>query len=356
MIPVMKKMSFALLAGMMMLAAPMKAQTQVTTFQPGATSDGVTYALPTTGITIKVVSLKVNYTPGEFARYAERLLLLHDVEQQPSTSWTIVELKMDYYGQPDTTKVYTVKLKDKSLAPLVSLSNEGLLMAVNNPTRDIISTPPDQPYRFRKNDNPAKYLSQEILQAANKAKMAELTAQEIFDIREAKSAIIKGEADNMPQDGESLKTLLQQLDQKEQGLTSLFLGVRDSAIVTSTYTFVPTTSANKKTLFRFSSHFGPVDADDLSGEPVTISVEDLHTVNLPTEEELAKRKITGLVYNIPGMAEVTVTLSGKTLAQQKASFAQFGTTDQLMPVLFNKGATTRVTFSTVTGAMQVIEQ
>ena len=40
-------------------------------------------------------------------------------------------------------------------------------------------------------------MNQEILSAGSNAKIAELTAEEIYDIRDSRTALIKGEADNM---------------------------------------------------------------------------------------------------------------------------------------------------------------
>ena len=46
--------------------------------------------------------------------------------------------------------------------------------------------------------DPRTFLTQEILMASSSAKMAELVAQEIYNIRESKNALLRGEADNMP--------------------------------------------------------------------------------------------------------------------------------------------------------------
>ena len=61
--------------------------------------------------------------------------------------------------------------------------------------------------------NPRRYLTEEILAAGSTAKMAELTAREIYDLRENRSLLIKGQADFMPQDGQQLKLMLQQHNQ-----------------------------------------------------------------------------------------------------------------------------------------------
>jgi hypothetical protein len=112
---------------------------------------------------------------------------------------------------------------------------------------------------------------------------------------------------------------------------------------------------DKEVLLRFSKKLGYVDADDLSGEPVYVSITDKHTVTLPTEKEAAKRKLTGLVYNVPSMADVQVFSGSGNYFSGEMPFAQYGTVDVLGPTLFGKDVTTKVVFDTATGGVKVIE-
>jgi hypothetical protein len=56
------------------------------------------------------------------------------------------------------------------------------------------------------------------------------------------------------------------------------------------------------------------------------------------------------------MADVTISTMQSTLYKQELPFAQFGTIDMLSPTLFNKGATTKLTFYPATGGLQHLEQ
>ena len=107
------------------------AQTQVTEFNPGVAANGVNYILPQTLLSVEVSAIKVTYTPGEFAKYADRYLHISDVAAEPSTVWSVTGLSVVQEGVPDTSKIYTVKLKDKTVAPMVQLTPSGLLVAVN---------------------------------------------------------------------------------------------------------------------------------------------------------------------------------------------------------------------------------
>lgn len=60
--------------------------------------------------------------------------------------------------------------------------------------------------------------------ASSTAKMAELVAKEIYNIRESKNALLRGQADNMPSDGAQLKIMLDNLNAQEEAMTQMFSG------------------------------------------------------------------------------------------------------------------------------------
>jgi hypothetical protein len=331
------------------------AQTQVTEFNPGVAANGVNYALPKTLLRVDVSAIKVVYTPGEFARYADRYLHIGGVAVEPSTTWSVTGLSVEQEGVPDTSKVYTVKLKDKSVAPMVQLTPSGILIAVNTRTDIKESELPDIRTTSHQMDA-RQYLTEDILSATSTAKMAELMAQEILDIRDSKNAIKRGQVESMPKDGESLKIVLDELNRQEEALTQLFIGYSDTTFTAKSFTFLPVEDINEVVFFRFSRKLGFVDADDLVGDPYYLSVKDKHTVVLPDAKEGAKRKIEGLVYNMPSMADVTINTMQGNVYKQELPFAQFGTIDMLSPTLFNKGATTKLTLHPSTGGLLHLEQ
>lgn len=331
------------------------AQTQVTEFNPGVAANGVNYALPKTVLKVDVSAVKVVYTPGEFAKYADRYLHIADVSTEPSTQWNVTELNVYQEGVPDTTKLYTVKMKDKTVAPMVQLTKSGILVSVNTKA-DVEEYIQPLPRTTNHMLDARQYLTEDILSATSTAKRAELTAQEILDIRESKNAIKRGQVESMPQDGASLKIVLDELNVQEQALTQLFTGYADTTLVVQSFSVMPTADLDKDVLFRFSRRLGFVEADDMAGAPYYLSVKNQHTVILPDEKEAAKRKVEGLVYNMPSMASVTIATMQGTVYTRELPFAQFGTIDMLSPTLFNKGATTKLTLNPATGGIVHLEQ
>lgn len=331
------------------------AQTEVTPYQPGVTEDGITYFLPTTQVRVVVTLRKKHYVPGEFCQYAERYLRLADVPQTAYDEWSLVDVKLYTYGVADKTKAYSIKVKLKTSAPLVGLTNDGRLLTVNAQSAEHEAelpqpsvTPDPAP-----TTNPGDFKTEEILAAGSTAKMAELTANEIYDIRENRNLLTKGQADFMPKDGEQLKLMLAKLDTQENGLLQLFRGTSTGETHVYAFDINPTADVAKQQLFRFSKYLGLTDTDDPAGTPVYFSIEDLKSLPAPAVVEggKPKKEPEDLRYIIPGRAKVSIFTDVKTLASASFPMAQFGRVEHLGGELFNKKYTTHVQLSPVTGGI-----
>lgn len=341
------------LAGLL-IATGAYAQTEVTTGIMRGKDYGVTYFLPKTEIEIVIDATKHTYMPGEFCKYAERYLRLNDVSADPEIYWTIDKVETRVVGVPDKDNVYFVKLKDKTVAPLMELTEDGVVSSINMP---LSNRKADE----KKKAAPAgqeiadarKYLTEEILMAGSRAKMAELVAKEIYGIRESKNALLRGEADNMPQDGAQLKIMLDNLNLQEQAMTEMFSGTVKKEPKTFTIRLSPK-EMNNEVAFRFSKRLGVVANDDLAGEPYYITITDLKTPAIPADD--GKKKVEGIAYNVPGRAQVTLTGNNKKLFDDALPITQFGTVEYLAPVLFNKNSTTKVLFDTATGGLIKVDR
>ena len=339
----------------MLLAAALTAQAQtvVENFVPGSTLEGISYFLPRTAVRITVTAQKTVTRPGDFNKYAERYLRLTGVPQAESTEWELLSVKMEPFGKPDKEKAFSIKVKSKTVAPLVGLSRDGLLLGINTEVEEEVLPPLPQGEKGPEPVNPRSFMTQEILAAGSTAKMAELCAQEIYDLRESRNALIKGEADNTPKDGAQLKLMLEQLDQQTSALQSLFSGTKQTSTQVFSLNYDPAKATERDLLFRFSKKLGVVDADDLAGEPVYISVESMESLpEAKPDEQTAKKKEKlerGVFYNVPARMKLTVTYGQKELSALETPMGQFGTVEILANTLFDKKTTTRVTFFQSTG-------
>lgn len=343
-----------------LLAAALTSHAQTRSFNPSVNADGITYALPRTLLRIDATATQIRYQPGDFARYANRYLHIENVSTEATVEYALQTLSLTSFGQPDTSKVYTVAFNAKTVLPNVTLSEDGLLLSVNDPEGvKPAATAADgrtAAASSRSRVDGRRFLTEEIQSATSTAKMAELTASLIYELRDTRNDLLRGDAENMPTDGEGLRLRLKGLQEQEEALMSLFIGRRDTTSLAESFVFEPTKDTDKHILFRFSKWNGFVDADDLSGEPYYLSIADKRTVEFPTPEQLKKRKLDGLVYNLPSQAVVTLSSMDKTIISSQLPIAQFGIVDQLPVDMLKKNSSIRVRLSPASGALLQVQQ
>ena len=349
-----KKMKKSLLFLIFGLAAiNMSAQTEVEPFVPGSTLEGVAYYLPRTAGRVTVIAEKTTTRPGDFYKYADRYLRLQDVPTETSVEWSLKSITFEPFGKPDKNKTYSIKLKSKTVAPLVGLSRDGLLLSINCDADEKFLPDLPKPEKGPAPENPRSYMTQEIIAAGSTAKMAELCAQEIYDIRDSKNALIRGEADNTPKDGAQLKLMLDQLDKQASVLESLFSGTSQTDTEVFSFFYDPQQETSRDVLFRFSKKLGVLDNENLAGEPVLVSLKVMETIPTPaTSEEVLKKRAKmehGVYYNIPARTKIKVTYDGQEFVNMETPMAQFGVVEMLSNTLFDKKTNTQVTFFQTTG-------
>ena len=347
------------------------AQTEVTQGVTFGKKFGVTYMLPQTEIKIEAEATRQHYEPGQFSKYAERYLRLRDVKQEAETSWTLDEVKVNIVGVPDPSNIYFVEMKDRTTAPLMELTADGIVRSINLPFTGDKKT--EQPQAKQQEDealpDPRTFLTEEILMTNSTAKMAELVAREIYSIRESKNALLRGEAENLPKDGAQLQIMLDNLNKQEKAMVQMFEGKVTTEKHHFTKRVTPEEMSNH-VVFRFSKKLGFVEADDLAGEPVELSIVNKQLIpEQPAEPEGKssrsiisiltngnKSAIEGVAYNVPGKADVKLTYQHKDIINTELSLTQFGTREYLADQLFNRNTVTKVLFDVNTGALLKIDR
>ena len=238
----------------------------LTTHADNPLIDGSSYFLPKTALRFTLLVEKTTYKPGEFNQYAERYLK-KPVPSEEQQTYRILSIKMTPYGIADTTKIYKANIDTKHNISSIYKNDNGVLLAVNDRPNAIAQEAPFKAAPKPARRNPYDYLSQEILSAGSKSKMAELTADEIYDIRDSRSQLTKGQAENMPTDGQQMRLMLNSLDKQEAALVELFNGTEDVDTIEAIVNYVPAKTLERELLFRFSKYYGCVDKEDLSGSP-----------------------------------------------------------------------------------------
>lgn len=336
------------------------AQTDVRPYRAGLTPEGITYFLPKTGFYITMTAIRTVRTPGEYARYAERYLRLRNVALQKEETWTLTDIEVTPIGVADSSRVFSIQLNRKTSAPLVGLAPDGRLLSINASPEAL----PEAPLTYLQEkitpkdtaDFGSDYKTREMLMAGSTAKMAELAAAEIYDLRENRALLAKGQADFMPTDGEQLRLMFASLDHQEKTLLSLFTGKEEQERVTMVVRYVPNGEVENEVFHRFSRHFGFVAADDPVGEPLYITVNNLRTLPAavevaPETKKQAEKRERSLRYILPEQGQVRINTLEQEWANLTLPMAQFGRIEYLGGELFNKQNTTHVYLSPTNGGI-----
>lgn len=322
--------------------------------------EGTSYYLPKTAMKFTLTVEKTQYEPGQFAGYAQRYMKQDDVQLEASTTYRIVDTRMHNIAMPDTAKHFTLSLDKRYTISTVERTDNGQLLAINAEPKRVTEPAPFVPARKPRALNPRDFMNEDMLTAGSTAKMAQLIAQEIYDIRDSRNALVRGEADNTPKDGEQLRLMINQLDTQATALEQLFSGHSESSTEVYSFSCIPTQETEKDILFRFSQIAGVVDKDDLSGQPIYISIKN--TGNLPArqdnpETDKKKAKMTqGIYYNMPARMAISIFDVNQELAKVECDMGQFGYTEILSNILFDKKTTTKVTFYQDNGGIKKLEQ
>lgn len=346
-----------------LIASYVSAQKTVRMDAIKANDYGVVYSLPKTSLVITLEVKKTTYRRGDFYQYAQRYLSISDPVTENHTEYTLDNISVTNKGVADKSNSLMVEFRSNTVAPYVYLTQDGLLCSINTEPQSTENAPAVSPAPQETMVNPRRFLSEETLMAGSTAKQAELVAKQIFDLRRSRNDILTGEAENMPPDGNAYKLVMEQLSAQEKALTEMFAGNVQIEYTTKQFVVIPETNTiDRKVIARFSEKLGPVDADNLAGEPIYIILKN--KTPLPETElsdkdrqRLEKKLSEGIVYNIPGKAELTIEFQNRIVKQLDTDIVQFGIKDVLVKKMFdNRKQPVKVIFYPELGAIKQIIQ
>ena len=304
---------------------------------------GLVYTLPQTALEIEVTARRTVCKAGPYYQYAKKFLGTDKVIKEDYEKWEITGVSVKDYGVADQKNQYLMQLKNGSVT-YICVDEDGMLRAIN---KDMGAASSNQTSAGRK-DRQAKaedkvtlneylqYVNEDFIASQSSAKRAQMLAESLMEIRDAKISLTRGTAETMPTDGRQLELMLNSLTHQEAALTAAFVGLTETETVTRTFTYMPAEDG-RTTLFRMSDFAGFVAADDYSGEPVYLTVNVTNEGKLPVDAKGEEKKLPkdAVIYNIPGTARISIATQGKTLYDKEMDFAQFGVQFGLSPSLFS---------------------
>ena len=348
-----------LIAAATLLALPCSAQTSQKLTAGKANEYGLVYTLPATALDIYLEAEISEEHPGEFHNYARRHLGIGDAVTADCRKAELKSVTIIPRGVSNPDSRWLAQFKAGS-TPYMLLTADNLPLSVN--TEDVIDVqapaipaPKDAAPTPQETPAAAQAVTAEMARSSSTSKRAELAAQRIFELRETRSDILSGQADNPPADGQAMQLVLDNLSAQEAALTAMFAGTRSTRTEVERICICPDSTGLAETvLARISAVDGIVDSENLAGAPVTVAVKIIEQGVLPVTETGATKTFPkgGLAYNIPGRALVTVSYGGNKIAEEEVALAQAGVVFGLDPKLFtDKKAPSKALFDPTTGAL-----
>lgn len=351
-----------IIASATVLATTATAQTTQRLTASKVNEYGLIYSLPRTVLDITIEAEHTERQPGEFYNYAKLKLGKDNAITKTYRSVEIKSVVIEPRGVPDENNRWLVQFKPGA-TPYFILDENGCPIAVNTDkipatkkTQLPVSVPPAP--TALETQAAAQAITQEMTLSSSLSKRADLAAQRIFELHENRSDLISGQAENTPPDGKAMQLALDNLSAQEAALTAMFIGTEKTYSTVSTVTFEPDSENISKEVFvRLSPVDGVVDANDLSGAPIFISLDILEQGELPLNDKGEPKTFPkgGLAYNIPGRAYITLHYEGRQIASAEVPLAQLGVTFGLDPKLFSdKKMPSKLLLNPTTGAINLL--
>lgn len=360
----MKKLSLrhALLTTAVTFAALTVGAQNVQKFTANKAGDyGLSYTLPNTVLDITIETETTVSTPGEFYQYARRYFNITDPITERSTAVSVKSITINTHGEPNPEDRYLVTFKS-GYTPFMLLNPDGTPRAINSEklyTPDVMALPEPHEAELTPLQKPAarQALNEEIMQSRSTAKRAELAAAQIFALRQSRNDLITGQAEQMPPDGKAMELILNNINDQEAALMAMFVGTRATSTQVTTVSYLPKGDSDvitRRVIARVSPVTGVVDAADLSGIPVYLTLRAGERPTLPLNTKGQPIEVTrdALVYRLPCDVDVVVEFDGRELASDTFQMAQYGILYGFKPGTFtDRKAPAYAVFDPTTGGI-----
>ena len=346
----MKRMNI-LLVMLLWVASQMQAQL----VQENETA--IVYYMPKTELVITLSYDCVEQIPGVFYQYAQRYLGAKNIVTEKKTTYRLNDMTLCTKASADTDRAYKVNAQKGYNTQLLSLTTDGRLAGYNigyEVKGDKVKGE-KQEAKAEKQEELMPLLEEQFM-AGSVAKMAEGAAKQIYRIRETRLNILGGDVEHVPADGKAMQLVLDELDQQEQALVALFVGTTIVTHHKHTFSYLPADDVEKEVVCRLSKHTGIVDKDDLSGEPIYLTLK-AHKQSLQTAYMVDPKATipSQLYYNLPGTADISLQHQALSISQS-ITVAQYGVSIPLALDLFKSKQEYSIYMHPETGNILSIKQ
>ncbi len=357
----------------------------------------IAYYLPKTKLSLELQLTKISEQKGPYADYADEFLGSNEnIIKHNHTYWQITDIKIKTTPIRDTNNLWFITGKTLQ-AYNVHITQDGFLASINKAPEQQYSlswqeekfveqskyksvtqnlTTVDRGYKevydtifhvqeFDTTQRVVPVIKKRLIKKSPREQAQEI-ANEIFTLRDDRTALLEGEGDSdyLP-DGQAIKVMISGLDKLEKQYLSLFVGRVDKTSYHYKYVTVPDIKnyLTKAMIFRFSPQYGLLPITDMRGKPIYLEIETFGTTkplkNFIKSQDLLRRieklpYYKGIAYRVPEIAMVRILLDNKLLAQKQILLPQAGTIARL-PIDIFRQKNIQVEFDPHTGAILSID-
>lgn len=317
---------------------------------------GLIYTLPITAFRIEVVAVKEVSLAGPFSKYSKIFTNDAKIITEDAVNWTIESVKVTPYGIPDSENRYLMQLK-AGATTFIGVADDGMLLSINKEPElqplEILDIVKIEGVKSSGKEY-LEYVNEDFISAISSYKKAQLLAEEIMEIRDAKLSLTRGTAETMPTDGRQLEIMLESLENQERALTYAFTGSSWKERMVSTFNFIPE-NEGKNIICKVNPSEGITGADKKDGKPLYVSISLTDEARLPVDTKGEEKKVPkdAVMYCIPGFADLSLYYENKNIFSKEFPMSQFGLIYGLNPSIFtDKKEPSYAVFDSTTGALK----
>lgn len=353
------------------------------------------YPLPQTTLRVEFEITKTEEIPGPYGEYAEILLGLNDIIDHYNVYYSISDVIVTPYLEPDPEEYYVVQFDTNYFHNNFHFSDLGFLVAVNDTNsfldydqfpESISAFVPVTIPEFGKTD---RFVKRNIAsktekryktvttdsstykvpytQTSYEPKSIKINAEEaanfIIKLRKRKFKLMAGLYENAP-DGEAVPQMIKDLEELEQNYIALFTGeVKHSKYYYSfDYTPDPNNAIKTYTLCYFSESKGMLTMQELSSSPNLDKGMNIRPINMNIDAGLSfqsnlnevSESLIGnsIVYKLPVYTIISLSKGNDIFFSKKIQIVQFGK-KLYLPVYQSRSQ--RIIFNPQTGGLKSIQ-
>jgi hypothetical protein len=346
------------------------------------------YALPTNVLAIDIEVTEVRNIRGPYYAYAEKFMGISGVPKTDNIDYFISNSDISIETEPDSNNYYFIFQKGKNNIKSISLNDKNIILSVNSKNAEYRTSPIsktglfdvkffpsniftelskddyikehiDTIYKQVKVDTnwvrlPVQRKTIDTISFEGKAKEA---AHHIMRIRKRLFKLLSGAYNKLPET-HSVDAIIKELKNEEDEYLSLFIGKTFTRIIHHKFYYTPSQSQeNKQVIAYLHPDKGIISEKSVKTLSLILEVKQSNNLSqLDTAINKYKKtlKNQGLVYRIPELANIKLSLGNTLLVEKNLPLAQFGILNSL-PVKHSIYKNSVIEFDSQTGNIRKIE-